>query len=369
MKRSPYLTLLLGSCGAIVLLAVAVNWLVDPMRYYHRPWLGTGYSENARYQVPGLVRHESYDSVLIGTSHTEIFTPTSLSQELGGRVVNLSVSGSSIVEQAAVLDLVLQEGKADRVLWEINYGSFSTGERILDPSAFPFFLYRPGAETPFRYLVSWDTFEESLAALAGRRPATLDDLNRWDLKFEFGAPRVMDNWDYMTQRWNASLRQTWALYSVRRQDIPRLVQSYVADRIRANPDIRFDLLFLPKSALDYVNDFQISEDRFAKRMALRRAVGNAVADLENAFIWDFQLDPGMSRKLDHYKDLEHFDQATVQEILGDMQAGRNRVTGEELAQRTRVLERRMSAYAEEFCARQPERCQPALLRNLEEYHP
>jgi hypothetical protein len=104
-------------------------------------------------------------------------------------------------------------------------------------------------------------------------------------------------------------------------------------------------------------------------MALRRAVGNAVADLENAFIWDFQLDPGMSRKLDHYKDLEHFDQATVQEILGDMQAGRNRVSGEELAQRTRVLERRMSAYAEEFCARQPERCQPALLRNLEEYHP
>ncbi|MGD2128817.1 MAG: hypothetical protein PVJ17_05900 [Lysobacterales bacterium] len=369
MKHSPYLILLLGSCGAIVLLAVAANWLVDPMRYYHRPWMEIGYSENERYQVPGLVRHEGYDSVLIGTSHTEIFTPTRLSRELGGRALNLSVSGSTIVEQAAVLDLVLHEGKADRVLWEINYGSFSTGERLLDPSAFPYFLYRPGAETPFRYLVSWDTFEESLAAIAGRRPPTLDDLNRWDLEFEFGAERVMDNWDYMTERWNESLRQTWALYSVRRQEIPRLVQSYVADRIRAHPGVRFDLLFLPTSALDYVNDFQISADRFGKRMALRRSVGRAVADLENAVIWDFQLESDMSLELDRYKDLEHFGQATVQEILGDMQAGRNRVSGEQLEQRTAVLERWMSGYARDFCARQPERCQPALLRNLEEYRP
>ncbi|MFN2169007.1 MAG: hypothetical protein ACK2U9_22465, partial [Anaerolineae bacterium] len=364
MKRSAYLTYLLGSCGAIVLVAVAVNWVVDPLRYYHPPWFGIGYSDNQRYQAPGLVRHESYDTVLVGTSHTETFTAESMAQFLGSRALNLSVSGSSIVEQSEILERVLEEGQARRVLWEMSYPSFSTGERLVDASAFPAFLYHPGAETPFRYLVSWDTLEESLAALGGRRPSSLDDLHRWDLEFEFGKERVLANWDYMQERWNDSLRATWALYAVSAGDIPRLVATYVAAPIQAHPEIRFDLLFLPSSSLDYVNDFQVSAGRLARRMALRRAVGNAVDGLANAVIWDFQMVRTLTEDLGRYKDLEHFDQATVQEILADMQAGRHRVSGKELARRTGELEDRAFGYAVDFCAREPDRCQPALRANV-----
>lgn len=367
MNRSPYLTLLLTSCCSIVVLAAVVNWVVDPLHYYHRPWFETGYSENQRYQVPGLIRHERYETILLGTSHTETFTSSSMDRYLGGQALNLSISGSSIVEQAAALELVFEAGKARRVLWEINYPSFSTGERTSDAPAFPAFLYSPGAETPFRYLVSWDGFEESLAAIGGRRPLRLDDMHRWDLEFEFGEERVLANWKFMSERWNDSLRETWALYAVKSTDIPRLVEKYVATAVRAHPEIHFDLLFLPTSALDYANDFQISQDRLAKRLALRRAVGRSLGGLQNAVFWDFQLLSQLTEDLDRYKDLEHFDQRTVQEILQDMQAGSNRVTGEELVQRTAELSRRAADYTAKFCADETDRCQPVLLENLNRF--
>lgn len=367
MKRSPYLTVLLSACGVIVALVAAVNWVVDPLRYFHRPWFGIGYSENQRYQAPGLIRHERYDTILLGSSHTEIFTATSMNRYLGGQTLNLSLSGASIVEQSQVLEFALAEGTVRRVLWEINYPSFSTGERLVDAAAFPGFLYHPGAETPFRYLVSWDTFEESLDAIGGRRPPRLDDLHRWDLEFEFGSERVLANWDHMTERWNDSLRATWSLYAVQRADIPRLVGNYVGAVVAAHPGVRFDLLFLPASALEYANDFQVSRDRLAKRLELRRAVGHAVGEAANVVLWDFQLLPELTGDLDRYKDLDHFDQRTAEEILQRMQSGSGQVSGAELIARSDELGLRAAAFAADFCAREADRCQAALLENLESF--
>lgn len=363
--RSAYLFILLAVSISSVGLTTAINWSVDPLRYYHAPWFDTGYSDNQRFQNPGLVKHEDYDTVLIGTSHTEHFISGDLNQYLGGRNINLSMSGSTIVEQSALVDFTLNSGKVRRVLWEINYPSFSTGELVSIEGEFPFFLYRPGAETPFRYLMSWGTLQESFAALGGQRPGHLDDMHRWDLEFEFSEQRVLANWDYMHQRWNDDLRQLWALHAVTIEALPALFDKYVSRLVRSHPGVQFDLLLVPSSMLDYSNDFQVSADRFRKRLVLREQVTELSDELENVAVRDFQLEPEMSADLDRYKDLEHFDLSVAREIQRNIGSSESGLTPAQLKHNHENLEQEVVSYTRSFCERQAARCQPVLLENLE----
>lgn len=361
MMRSFYLRILLSVGMTAVVATMAFNWCVDPLRYYHPPWFQIGYSENQRFQNPGLIRHEDFDTVLIGTSHTEHFTGEDMSVVLGLNAINLSMSGSSIVEQHTLLRLALDSGKVRRVLWEINYPSFSTGEIANRDFEFPTYLYRPGAETPFRYLASWDTFLESLAALRGLRANRLDDMHRWDREFEFSEERVLANWDHMQQRWNDDLRAVWALYSVSLENVPALFEKYVAALIKQYPEVNFDLLLLPTSMLDYSSDFQVSEQRFDKRLALREAVAGLAETRPNVAVWDFQLNPEFTTDLGRYKDLEHFDLAVAREVLAGMSGESPAATGGAIRQNSERLSREVEAYTRSFCEQQPGRCQRFLL--------
>jgi len=363
--RSAYLFILLAASISSVGLTTVFNWVVDPLRYYHAPWFDTGYSDNQRFQNPGLVKHEKYDTVLIGTSHTEHFISSDMNQFLGGRNINLSISGSTIVEQSALLDFTLNSGKAGRVLWEINYPSFSTGELVSIEGEFPFFLYHPGAETPFRYLMSWGTLQESFAALGGQRPGRLDDMHRWDLEFEFSEQRVLANWDYMQQRWNDDLRQLWALHAVKIEALPALFDKYVSRLARSRPDVQFDLLLLPTSMLDYSNDFQVSAERFRKRLVLREQVTKLSEELKNVAVWDFQLEPEMSADLDRYKDLEHFDLSVAREIQQGIGSSASGLRPSQLKRNHEKLEQEVVSYTLSFCQREVARCQAVMLENLE----
>ena len=364
MMRSTYLTMLLSLCGLCLAFTMAVNFVVDPMHYYHQPWFKIGFSENQRFQNPGLARTADYDIVVIGTSHTEPFTTADMDQKLGGKSLNLSMSGALIVEQRLLLEVVLEASKAKRVLWEINYRSFSLGDQISQPESFPSFLFRAGVETPFRYLMSWETLTESFSALSNRRVADLDDLHRWDLDSEFGEERVMAHWDFLGKRWNDELRDVWRKYEVSDRKLAELVEHEVMGIIRKHPDVQFDLLFLPSSMMDYVSDFQISADQHMKRMALRREIAAQSDNMENARLWDFQLVDWMSHDLAHYKDVEHFDQQVIQAVLSDLASGEHRVSAEQLASDTERLEQDILDFSRQFCRSNTDRCQPALRENL-----
>ncbi|NNK37180.1 MAG: hypothetical protein HKP03_01760 [Xanthomonadales bacterium] len=362
--RSNYLKWLILTVLTLVAATAIINWAVDPFRYYHAPWIDIGYSENQRYQNAGLVRTEDYDTVLIGTSHTEHFLSADLGRSLGGRALNLSMSGSSIVEQSRLAEAVIRAGKARRILWEINYPSFSTGERPSAVADFPQWLYRPDAETPFRYLVSWDTLKESLAAVGGRRAGALDELHRWDREFDFGEDRVLANWDYMQTRWNDELRGVWRLQSTPLEQVPVLFRKYVGALVERHPDVQFDLLLLPTSRLDYVNDFQIDVDRFDKRMALRGEVARLLRSRSQVRAWDFQLIRPMTEELSRYKDLEHFDLETARSIITRIGEAAEPARADDIDRGTETLRVWVGHWARNLCERAPARCQAYLREAL-----
>lgn len=348
-------------------MAATLNWLVDPFRYFHVPWFEIGYSENQRHQNPGLARTEEYRIVLIGTSHTEPFAASEIGEALGRRALNLSVSGSLIEEQYLLTHLILREGKAGRVLWEINYPSFVYGEGVSAPATFPFFLYQPGIETPFRYLLSWDTFRESLEALYGDRPAQLDSLHRWDLNATFGEERVLEHWDYMTRRWTDDLRSHFKKHSIEQFELDGLIERYIASLVKQFPEVQFEFLLLPSTLLEYSNDLQVHAERLDQRLLLRNKIAEMSGEFHNARVWDFQSVDWMTREFRHYKDLDHFGQTIVKAVLTSLAAQQDVTAPQQVMRNTESLSRKITAFTQAFCKDLPEKCQPVLLENLKEF--
>ena len=194
--------------------------------------------------------------------------------------------------------------------------------------------------------------------------ASLDQLHRWDLSATFGEQRVLENWEFMTERWNDDLRDFWAIYAVTPDDLVLAMESEVERLVREYPDVRFDLLLVPSTLYDYANDLQVGADRLDKRLFLRDQTAHLAARWPNAYAWDFQGDGWMVNDLSHYKDMDHFGQGIIAELLARL-ADESAVTApEEILAETPRLRDRITVFLERFCAQDPTRCQDALLRNL-----
>ena len=123
------------------------NAWTDPFRYY-RPIEDSRYSDNARWQNPGMIRNSPYDTALIGTSRFENFKP-SMFADAGWKVLKVTAPGSLANEQLDTMEMVLEQGRAKRIIIEMSYVSY-IASRQRDPGEFPRFLYRSTPETSFR---------------------------------------------------------------------------------------------------------------------------------------------------------------------------------------------------------------------------
>lgn len=371
-----YVAWLLGLGALLLGLAGAFNWIVDPFHFYHRPWFAIGFSKNQRLQNPGIARQFDYDAVLLGTSRTESFQTSALQRALDLNIINLSVSASLVTEQALLLDVVLQNQAIERVVWEINYPSFSLGDRLYDRhgdrvlslglGTFPNYLYEVGPETPFRYLLSLDILFESVRAIRGQRPDNYDTLHYWVDQFEYSEARVRAAWKHRGDYWTAARRT----YLAQHTPTPREVQDVFVQRvervIQQNPQVQFDLLLLPVTVLEYGMDFRIVRGRFEARLSLNEAVARTQAKFSNVRVFNFQGDKQLTHDFSRWKDLEHFDAATNELIMNAIAQGDYQATSHQLLCATAELRQDVLTFMKEFCTIEGNSC-PALVRQNMQY--
>src|SRR3954447_20289425 len=111
---------LLCASAAIILLAAALNFAVDPLQLFRRARLTpAGYSLDSRMQNAGLIRSQNYDTVMMGTSMAIHFRQSDIDRILGVKSLKLSMTGSNSVEQSFVLAQALQRHPR-RVVWEMD---------------------------------------------------------------------------------------------------------------------------------------------------------------------------------------------------------------------------------------------------------
>ena len=320
-----YLRVLLATAFAGIALIMGVNFAVDPLQFYHRArGYAAHYSKNQRYQAPALVRTHPYDTIVLGNSHAANFEPALVEAMLGGKALNLTLEGSAIVEQSRLAALALQQGKARRVLWLIDFNAFSvvaTEAEKIAAQTLPGHLYGHPFAAAGPYLLSMDTLVDSLKALTSKPAHELATLTSWWREYTFARQRVEAAWDHLRDHWTPERRQRWARVAAGPDDIDELLERYVLDLAEQHPDVAFLLVLPPFTPYEYALDFLVSDQRAFVRFHLRERIHEAARRHSNLTVWDFEGTDAFGADLDRYKDLSHYDRHVVEHMLAVIAAG------------------------------------------------
>jgi hypothetical protein len=312
------------AAATVILIAAtaAFVYLRDPFQVL-RPSSGSpDFSAVAQFQIPGIARHYPYDAVVTGTSTSSNFRPADLLSALGWHAVNLSIAGSTIAEQHAVLQTALATGKARHVLWGIDPFAFASS--VGRP--FPYYLYRaPGWRTA-PYLLNIGAITHGLSTMVrpeARRTsfAQWTEHVAWDHQYHYGAAEVLTAWQHRDTVPAPDLPGTPALAD---QAVDTLLSSLVA----ANPDVQFRIVLLPYSILYPKLLLEERPGEFEAGYWLGRAIVRRVGALPNARVYDFRDAREITHNLEAFKDLLHFSGEVSRAIVYEVAADRRRATPE-----------------------------------------
>lgn len=284
---------------------VGVNFIIDPLQYYRKAEQPI-FVKNQRYQIPGLVRNYSFDTIFVGTSHSENFLTSQLDTVMGTQSLNLASSGSSAWEQAQIIGLASRQGSLANVIWEMNYKSFAGfNPNLVTSGRFPLYLYQAKLSTLFYYLYSIDTLWLSIKAILGKGPSRLDGLNSWASTeaHKFDGEHVVDHY---CERLKQTHFRPLANYE-------QQLENYLEPMLSLDRQTHFWLFVPPLSIANFALNNQVT-----KFTTFREVLYRIVDKSPNASIIDFTRDLALISNLNLYKDIEHFNNATSAKILDDI---------------------------------------------------
>lgn len=290
-----------------VIMLMGYNYTIDPYQYY-RKWSGSKpiFSTDGRYQNPGLIRHYDYDTIIVGTSRSQNFTPEMFAGS-GWKPIKLTAAGSASYVQGKTMKLALETGKVKRIIVELSSTAYQFGpDHLRQGKSFPEFLYEPTIETPFLYLLSYDIYKKSRRIAKGRsRSSTLGELNVWQHRYQqdFGKNRYLDDVDLdchplddVPSSWEGS-------YPAMDFALKDNLEAHVA----AYPEVEF-LGFLPPYPISWFGKVSAKERRVA--LGFRHRTYTLAERYANFRLFDFTLMEQVVGDPARYKDFNHYDQAT-----------------------------------------------------------
>ena len=298
--------------------------LVDPFQHYRKPgWYEPRfYRPLQRHINPGLAQHYDYDTVITGSSMMENYRNSEAGAILHGKVINLAIGAATAYELRQLLTAVLATGKARHIIFDLNYNAFSgspTAQVVTEP--LPHYLYDDRRWNDLHYLLQSQTLAKSaeiaLGLQRGRYSTNADAPWYWANDYAFSKTAVLRGLDLADI--NRDFRQP-----------PRTLDGMLASfetnllpLFRAHPEVRFSLVYPPYSVLVW-KDFQ-QRNQVAESLAFKRAVFDAVRDLANVALYDFQARLDWVTDLNNYKDIYHFSPRISREMLEAIADGKFRV--------------------------------------------
>ena len=331
---------LLCASAAIILLAAALNFAVDPLQLF-RParFTAAGYSLDSRMQNAGLIRSQDFDTVFMGTSLAIHFRQSDIDRVLGVRSIKLSMTGSNSVEQSFVIAAAL-ERHPKRVIWQMDDWIFRDAPEIDADAYLPADLYRRNARGIAEYLFSGSMTRESLWMLARSIPALRPITTRLTtgVLFKFPIANVDDinvlrpDFDvagfYNAKKATAAFRRITdpvrSAYLAEGYDYDAMVRHFERDAIaliEKNPDVRFDIYFTPYSILQFVAMRDASPATLKIVADFSVYASRRLAQFPNVRLFDFRAVKDVTHDLNNYGDVIHHSPAIDLKILSWLAAG------------------------------------------------
>jgi hypothetical protein len=323
----------LCASAAVILAAVALNFVVDPLQLFRPSYFHAMYSNDSRMQNAGLIRSQDFDTVFMGTSLAIHFRQSDIDRIVGGRCVKLSMTGSTSREQSFVLAAAL-ERSPKRVIWQMDDWIFRDAPEIDSDIYLPADLYRRNAKGTAEYLFSGAMARESLWMLARSIPplertvarltngiifkfpiADVDDINvlapGFDVAAAYNAKRAMARFVHITDPVRSD-------YLAEGYHTNAMVQNFERDAIaliEKNPNVTFDIYFPPYSILQFVAMRDASPESLKIVYDFTAYASQRLAQFPNAALHDFRAAGDITHDLGNYADVIHHSPAIDLKVL------------------------------------------------------
>ncbi len=311
---------LLSASAALLLLAAALNFAIDPLQLF-RPsrLLQPMYSDDVRLQNAGLIQSQDFDTVFMGTSLAIHYRQSDIDRVLGGRSVKLTMQGSSSHEQAFVLEETVRQRRPKRIVWEMDDFIFCDAPEIDADIYLPSGLYRRDARGIAGYLFSGAMARESawmlLRALPYARPAVdrlakfsisdVDDINALardtDVAALYNANNALASFVRITDPAHAA----WLGEGYGYEFEVRNFEHDAAALIARHPEVQFDIFFPPYSILQWVAMRDASPATLKIVTDLTEHVARRLTQFPNVRLFDFRAVAEITHDLGNYSDVIH----------------------------------------------------------------
>lgn len=287
---------------ALVGIAILV-YVIDPFFVYHKPLKIFSYHyTNEAYQVPGIARNFSYDSIVTGSSMTENFSTDYINQMFQGNTVKLCYSGATLKNQKDILDLALKRNNnsTKRVIMSMDLWNFQNDYDMVNNSS-PQYLYDKSKFNDIKYLLNKDVLQNAIApiienTLKGEKTQSMDSAFRW-WGFPYGDYAIFQQWEMP----NYSSGKPLPSNSFNNSALENLNYN-LKPLFEKYPEIDFYVFFPPYSILYWYDQSQTMD----ALMEMREKIVKQLLMYENVYIFDFQSEKNIITNLWNYKDTKHY---------------------------------------------------------------
>jgi hypothetical protein len=335
---------LLCASGVILLAAVALNFIVDPLQLFRPARVFPAmYSSDSRMQNAGLIRSQDFDTAFMGTSLAIHFRQSDIDRILGVRSLKLAMSGSSSREQSFVLSAAI-ERRVRRVIWQVDDWIFRDEPDIDSGVYLPANLYRRTPRGIVGYLLSGAMARESawiVARSIGPIEPVVARLTTEDL-FRFTIPRVDDintlgpetdvSEAYNARKALAAFARITdpvrSAYLAQGYNYDAMVRGFENDAIgliAKNPDVQFDIYFPPYSILQWVAMRDASPATLKIVYDFTAYASRRLTQFGNVRLFDFRAAKEVTHDLDNYGDVIHHSPTIDLKVLSWLAGGKYRV--------------------------------------------
>ena len=335
MTRKQWAALSLSLLGAGIGGIIAAVALVDPFEVYHKatafiPPITNG---TQNYSNAGIAKNYEYDSVVIGSSMTENFTPSQLDRLFGGQFVKLPINGGSPFNHKQMMDLAFSSHDVRRVL----YG--------MDIEALTYFYTSPKCEMPdylydnnlfndvsywFNKSVLSQYIPQCLSTLGQTDPDQRDTMYTWGDLYTYGRDAALAGVSISSSPVEQMPVSSPAELS---QQSLLNVEHNILPYIQNHPDTQFIFFYPPYSLVQWYQFYAVGSLDY--HLEQKEALTAILLTYPNVEIYDFQARTEWILDLNHYIDAKHYGADINAAMAEDIAAGNCRITDGSQASQTR----------------------------------
>lgn len=302
MNHKKWSLLLLTALATTLFVFAGAMYVLDPVLNYGTECSLTPYYEySTLYTNPGIARHYTYDTVLVGTSMTQNTDVDLCDELLECDMVRLPYSGGTSYDMKTILVLCFDSGNDIKtVYWELDQFQLEaspTEHRYPVPE----YLYNSDPGDDISYLLNLDImYHYGLNNILGSLRGQVAPAERRGITLTGNFSQETTLASYHRPAESNILHSFDGSMKTRVDDNLANITSLV----ESHPDTEFVFFMPPFSVLYW--DRELREGTFDATMDATEYAMSALLEYDNVRLYYYQCEEAIITDLDNYKDHSHY---------------------------------------------------------------